>query len=170
MNIYFNPYMHVSFLFSGRPESLKMLYYYFFKTFKIVRIEVGPPVVAPNCAMNRSSVEIAMSVCDATSRCCITSTPFQRGRNSVHHSMSARASAFNVMRWSSFETVVDKFMSLPGLTTFAANDKVPISDRSSLCLHLFHLPHVRSCAISLLYFSVGRLIVMPIAVSICIPR
>ena len=88
-------------------------------------------------------------------------TPFQLGRKSSHHWMSALALAFSLMRWWSFDTDVLRSISLlrkilPTGITLAAKERDPMRERSSLFVVFLVVRHCCSSAFSAASLSSGR--------------
>ena len=100
--------------------------------------------------------------------------PFHLSRNLIYQSMSALASLFKLMWWSSFWTVVDKSIKclikvLPNGITLAANESLPIRDKSSHFLHFLQPVQNSNNGSNSSSFSDGRLTAIVI-VSFNIPR
>ena len=87
--------------------------------------------------------------------------PFQLGRNSTHHAMSARAAAGRLMRCAKAGTVIDKSISRrrkmrPGRTTMHAKGSTPIRDSSSRVVHYCRVRHAGRQSRSRASLSGGR--------------
>ena len=87
--------------------------------------------------------------------------PFQLGRNSTHHAMSAQAAVVRLMWCAKAGTIMDKSISRrrkmrPGRTTLHAKESTPISDSSSRLVHFCGVRHAGRQARSRASFSGGK--------------